>query len=233
MSNHLTAMRPVRPFTLDPDTECVLAELEAREEQEKTIAASLRPGNMKARRDEFLLSVGAAAGTLMHLLAVGSGARDILELGTSYGYSTVWLAHAARATGGRVVTVDVSADKQAHARLVLTRAGLDGVVMFRTADALEFLAAERGPYDLVLLDVWKEAYVPCIDVLLERLRPGATIVADNVIEPRIARAEAARYLAHVNNVADLRTVVLPVGNGLAISRYKVSTPESATRWPRE
>jgi predicted O-methyltransferase YrrM len=74
--------------------------------------------------------------------------------------------------------------------------------------------------------------VSCIDALLQgHLRQGATIVIDNIIEPAIARPAAAAYLAHVDAIADLRTVVLPVGNGLAVSRYGLATPESATLWP--
>jgi predicted O-methyltransferase YrrM len=226
-----TASMEWQRLAVDAATERLLTELEAREQDEKAIAASLPAGQMGARRDEFLLSVGSAAGSLLHLLVTGSRSRRILELGTSYGYSTLWLAHAARAMAGRVVTIDVSADKQEQARLVLVRAGLDLFVRFRVGDAVELLRAERAEYDFVLLDVWKEAYVPCLEALLPRLRPGATIVADNMIEPPIARAEAGRYLSYAESIPDLRTVVLPLGNGLAVSRYKASPPELATLWP--
>jgi predicted O-methyltransferase YrrM len=217
-------------LVLDVATDNVLAELEAREAGEQALAATLLPGQMGVRRDEFLLSVGGATGTFLNVLIRESKARRILELGTSYGYSTVWLAHAARETGGRVITVDVSAEKQAHARAVLARSGLDACVEFHAADALTFLTTMRDEYDVVLLDLWKETYVACIDALSGQLRPGATIVADNMIEPPIARTEAARYLDHVDSLPDLQTVVLPIGNGLAVSRYQASSAK-ATLWP--
>jgi predicted O-methyltransferase YrrM len=215
---------------LDRATACVLEELGARAEAETAIAASLPPGQMEIRREEFLLPVGAAAGTLLHLLIRGSQARRVLELGTSYGYSTLWLAHAVRATGGHVVSIDLSSHKQQYARALLSRCGLDGYVSFHAREAVDFLTADRSSYDFVLLDLWKDLYIPCLDALLSRLEAGATVVADNLIEPPIARSSASKYLAHLDRIDDLRTVVLPVGNGLGVSRYKVSTPEAATLW---
>jgi predicted O-methyltransferase YrrM len=212
--------------TIDADTERVLAELEAREANEKALVASLPPDVAGLRRDEFLLSVGRAAGTLLDLLARESHAHRILELGTSRGYSTIWLAHAARATGSSVLSIDVDAGKQAFARAALERANLDEVVQFHTGEALDFLASTHDTYDFVLLDLWKDVYVPCLDALLPRLRPGATVIADNMIEPPVGRASAVRYLEHVSTIAELQTVVLPVGNGLAVSRYQVTMPES-------
>ena len=69
------------------------------------------PADFTKRSDEFLLAVGPATGQLMNLLIKEAKARTILELGTSHGYSTVWLAEAARATGGKVISVDVHAGK--------------------------------------------------------------------------------------------------------------------------
>ena len=98
--------------------------LRMREEREKSL--SLSPEEFSRRRDEFLLPVGEEVGEFLIDLAVGLQAKRIVELGTSYGFSTLYLAEAARRTGGRVATYDLSTDKQAYARDRMGEAGLGG-----------------------------------------------------------------------------------------------------------
>src|SRR5262245_32256555 len=90
--------------------------------------------------DELLLSGGPATGRLINLLAREAQAQTLLEIGSSYGYSTVWLAEAAEATGGKVISLEIHPAKQQHARESVREAGLDGIVQFRLGDALELLA---------------------------------------------------------------------------------------------
>src|SRR3982750_4933982 len=104
---------------VDPVIERVLAEFERRAEEEQRRMSA--PGTSL---DDLLLSVGREAGILLYLLASGAQSRRILELGTSYGYSTVWLAAAARATGGKVLSLELRDFKIEHACQGLTRAGL-------------------------------------------------------------------------------------------------------------
>jgi predicted O-methyltransferase YrrM len=211
----------------DPDIERLLNEYDTQHMEEDLIMRGLPPREVGRRRDEFSVSVGRASGLLMNLLIRESHSESILELGTSNGYSTIWLAEGARATGGRVVTVDVMAHKHATARASLERAGLLDVVDFHLGDACEFLASTTATFDFVLLDVWKESYIPCIEALVPRLQPGATIVADNMSEPEFVRVAALRYLAHLRRWPDLQTIQLAVGSGLAISRYRLNCSVSA------
>src|SRR5579862_4226975 len=115
---------------MDASIQEVLAEYELRAAEEYKL--QLREGAKKwlTQRDEFLISVGPATGQLLNILAKSIEAKSILELGTSYGYSTVWLAEAARATGGKLITLDKVDYKQNYARQQLKRAGLDGCVEF-------------------------------------------------------------------------------------------------------
>jgi predicted O-methyltransferase YrrM len=203
---------------IDPVIERVLAEFERRAEEEQRRASA--PGMSGENLDELLLSVGREAGMMLYLLASGAQSRRILELGTSYGYSTVWLAAAARATGGKVLSLELREFKIEHARQALTRAGLSSRVEFHAGDCLETLKALPGPFDFVLLDVWKDFYLPCFDLVHPKLAPGGIIVADNMLLPEVVRPQAEKYRARVRAAGDMDSVLVEVGNGLEISRKR-------------
>lgn len=221
---------PAYSSCLSPALTPVLAEYETRQAEEDALMARLPAHEIGQRRDDFLLSVGGATGVLLNLIVRESRARSILELGTAAGYSTLWLADAANATGGRVTTVDISPAKHSQAKAALTRAQLLQVVDLRTQDAFEFLATTSERYDFVLVDLWKQAYIPAIDALLDHLTPGATVVSDNMLEPPMVRWTAWQYQQHLRTIPDLDTVLLPIGSGLAISRFRVAqSTASASR----
>jgi predicted O-methyltransferase YrrM len=203
---------------VDPVIERVLAEFERRADEEHRRTAV--PGSPAADLDDLLLSVGREAGMLLYLLATGAQSKRILELGTSYGYSTVWLGAAARATGGKVMTLELKDFKIEHARQALTRAGLSTRVEFHSGDCLETLKTLSGPFDFVLLDVWKDLYLPCFDLVHPKLAPGGVICADNMLLPESVRAQAEAYRAHVRKAGDMDSVLVDVGNGIEISRKR-------------
>jgi len=197
----------------------VIEEYEARARREEQLWSTLSPEQAMRRRDELLLPVGRAAGTLMNLLIKEGMARRILEVGSSYGYSTVWLAEAARSIGGKVVSLELRGAKTEYAREQLARAGLEACVEFRVGDALDSLTQLAGPWDFVLIDLWKELYVPVFDLLHGgKLADGAVIVADNMLQPESARVHARAYRERVRSARDMSSVLLAVGNGLEVSR---------------
>jgi predicted O-methyltransferase YrrM len=196
----------------------VLGEYRSRAEQEDVLRGRLSRQEWLSRRDDFLLEVGEAVGTLLNIFIRESGAKTILEVGTSYGYSTVWMAEAARATGGRVITLDLKADKQAHARGMLQKAGLSGYVEFRCGDALKLIEQMAETVDLALIDLWKDVYIPCFDLVVAKAAPGALIIADNMIFPPDSHVQAAEYRAHIRRNKDIESVLLPVGHGIEVSR---------------
>jgi predicted O-methyltransferase YrrM len=204
---------------MDPAILEVLAEYEKRGAEEFKLQSLGKMEEWLARRDEFLIAVGPATGRLLNILAKSIKAKTILELGTSFGYSTIWLAEAARATGGRLVTVDKAAHKQNYARTMLTRAGLASHVEFRLGDALDIIDALKGPFDFVLVDLWKELYVDAFDLFYPKLSPGALIAADNMILPENYREDALRYRKHVRSKPKIDSVLIPVGSGVELSRY--------------
>ena len=138
---------------MDPALQTVLAEYERRSEKEWQVMKSLPPAEIASRIDEFLISIGPDTAKLLHLIVTAARARVLVELGASYGYSTLWLADAARVTGGRVHSLELSTQKVDHARGQLRRAGLEAYVEFHVGDALETLRRLPGPFDFVLVDL--------------------------------------------------------------------------------
>ncbi|HWW65747.1 MAG TPA: class I SAM-dependent methyltransferase [Sphingomonadaceae bacterium] len=195
----------------------VLARYESRAAEEERLWRQTAPSEIMARRDEFLLHVGPETGEVLLSLAAARGARHIVELGTSYGYSTLFLAEAARRTGGRVTTLELAKEKQDHARAQLAEAGLAGHVEWLTGDALDLLDTIGPDVDFVLIDLWKDLYVPCLEKLYPKLADNAVIAADNMLLPEIARPEAEAYRAAVRAKPDLQSVLLPIGSGIELS----------------
>lgn len=203
---------------MDEKIEAVLQEYEQRLEAEVELTREWPHEQVMARADELLIPVGRNTGRFLHDLAVGAGARRVLELGSSYGYSAIWLAAAARETGGQLMSLDVAADKQAYARIRSERAGLSDFVEFITGDACELIAGFEGGFDLVLIDLWKELYIPCLEALRSKLAPNAFVVADNMLQPADFRTDANLYRDYVRSLAD-QTILLPIGSGIEVSYF--------------
>lgn len=200
----------------DPKVAQVFAAYCEREEHDNALMKELGPEGF-ARRDEFLLPVGVEVGAFLHALVIGKKPKRIIEFGTSYGYSTLFLADAARSVGARVTTMEMADFKQGYAKEQLAKAGLDDVVNWRCGDAVELIAAEDGPFDFVLLDIWKELYVPCLEGVYPKLSEEAVIVSDNMIYPEMARPDIRQYRDAVRAKPDMHSTLLPIGQGIELS----------------
>jgi predicted O-methyltransferase YrrM len=208
------------PTSMDKAFWAVIDDYEVRAKREEALWSTLSNEEASRRRDEMLLPVGRAAGTVLNLLVKAGEARRILEVGSSYGYSTTWLAEAARAVGGKVISLELREEKTRYARAQLARAGLAEYVEFVIGDALASLKALPGPFDLVLIDLWKDLYLPVFGLLYPKLAPGAIVVADNMLQPESARAHAQAYRERVRVAPDMTSVLLSIGNGIEVSRYR-------------
>jgi predicted O-methyltransferase YrrM len=136
---------------------------------------------VKPQLKDAHLKVGYEAGELMYNTARAIGARRIVEFGTSFGFSTIYLAAAVRDNGGgRVITSELEPNKVTVARANLAAAGLETFVEIRPGDAMTTLRDVDGPVDLVLLDGWKDIYIPLVEMLTPKLRRGAIVFADNM-----------------------------------------------------
>jgi predicted O-methyltransferase YrrM len=145
--------------------------------------ARLASASAQERADalsDFYLPVTPEAGRLLYALARATRPGTVVEFGMSLGISAIHLASAVRDNGsGRVVTTELSAAKVAKAKKTFAETGLDDVITVLEGDALSTLAGLDGPVEFVLLDGWKELYLPVVKLLEPRLTPGALIVADN------------------------------------------------------
>jgi caffeoyl-CoA O-methyltransferase len=130
------------------------------------------------------IQVSSNLGRFLHVLALARDARSILEIGTLAGYSTIWLARALPGDGS-MVTLEIDPQRADVARANLRHAGLADQVDVRTGPALDTLIAMRdegaGPFDMVFIDADKPPYLEYLHAVLELVRPGTLIVADNVI----------------------------------------------------
>ena len=130
---------------------------------------------------ETYLPVSRSQGQLLYLLARSIGARRIVEFGTSFGVSTIYLAAAVKDNGGGIVIgSELEPTKHAKASEHLREVGLDHLVDVRLGDALQTLADIEAPIDMVLLDGWKDGYMPVLHLLKPKLRPKAVVLADNI-----------------------------------------------------
>ncbi|GAA0272348.1 O-methyltransferase [Alteraurantiacibacter aestuarii] len=205
------------PQFTNPAAQAVFEQYQARLQQERDLTSDLPRASFGDRRDEFLLPVGAEVGNFLRALAIGREARTILELGTSYGFSTLFLADAARQCGGRVISIDSEAHKQDHARAMLEQAGLAEYVEFRCGDAVALVEQSDEQFDVVLLDIWKNLYVACFEAVYPRLPEGGVLVSDNMIYPEGAR-EATRALRQaIAAKPDLQTSLLMMGSGVELT----------------
>ncbi len=196
---------------LDPSIRTVLQRLhaEAAEDAERWNARKSRAEAGRAsgsdelvRMGEFYLSVSPEEGRWLYLMARLARARYLVEFGTSYGVSTLYLAAAARANGGQLIATEVHPDKCATLRRTFREAGVDDVVTLLEGDARETLSSLSRPVDLLFLDGWKSLYLPVFELLKDRLVPGALVLADNA-----DHEGAANYVAAMTDpAADCLTV---------------------------
>lgn len=193
----------------------VLAAYEARIAAERSGIGQTDPDG----RDMRMRAIGPDAGRFLNILVRSLEAPVVLEIGTSFGHSTIWLAEAVQAANGRLITMEQLDYKSAYARDMAVKAGLGDAVDFQVGDALDLIAKLPFKLDFVFLDLWKDLYVPCLDLFYEKLNPGALIVADNMIRPGGENIRA--YARALREKPGIETVLLPVGTGLEVSRFAV------------
>jgi predicted O-methyltransferase YrrM len=158
---------------------------------------------------DFYLPVTPEAGRLLYALVRATKPGTVVEFGMSLGISAIHLASAVRDNGtGRVVTTELSAAKVAKAKQTFAETGLDDLITVLEGDALTTLADVDGPVGLVLLDGWKELYLPVAKLLEPKLSAGALIVADNT-----SMDDTRPYLEHVREANGYVSVNFPVREG--------------------
>lgn len=219
----------------DPAIAATLRELHARARGDWTVFVRALPrallyaligrgvmeGAKPALRRAYI-PVAPEQGRFLYLAARIIRARTIVEFGTSFGISTIYLGAAARANGGRVIGSEMEPGKVKAARANLARAGLSGVVEIREGDAFTTLS-DISEIDFVLLDGWKDGYLPMLRALTPRLSPGAVILADDI---KTFRKTLAPYLGFARDRANgFESMLLDLGEGLECT-VRLSRPRS-------
>ena len=154
-------------------------------------------------------NVDRETGEWLNLLIRATGARNILEIGSSNAVSTIFLADAARANGGRVTGTEIIPERAAEANRNLAEAGLADVATVIAGDAGDTTAGLEGPFDLVFIDAEKDDYPAHLLANIDRVRPGGLILADNVVSH-----DVSAYQRLVRERDDLETVTIPLNRGV-------------------
>ena len=189
---------------LDDRVRAVLARME--DEEERDSAAGI-PVEQRS------LSVGPDSARLLFALVAPNAGCEVLEIGASRGYSTIWLAAAARILGGRVVSLEADAAKIAAWRRNIADAGLEEWTELVEGDALTTLTELEEGFDVVFLDAWKDDYERLFQLAREKVEPGAVVVADNVV----SHASLAAYVEARQSDSTIISVTVPIGHGLEVT----------------
>jgi len=171
-------------------------------EAEKKILPVLDEMNKQQRGG--MMNIPEEDGRLFRLLTETTGAKTVVEIGTSNGFSGLWFCLGLRATDGKLITHEIDAGRAALARQNFKRAGVEDVVTLVEGDAHKEVAKLKGPIDILFLDADKEGYVDYLEKLLPLVRPGGLILAHNITQ---GMADP-RYIKAITTNPDLETVFL-------------------------
>ena len=167
-------------------------------------------------RNQRYLNIDRDDGRLLRTHVESMTAKNVVELGTSTGYSTLWMALGLKATGGRLTTYEIDRERADAARANFKRAGLDDRITVVLGDAHVEVKKQQGPVDLVFIDADKDGYVLYLKALLPLVRPGGLIIADNMIRP----APDPAFVRAITTDPALDTVFLSTSTGMALTIKK-------------
>jgi predicted O-methyltransferase YrrM len=173
---------------------------------------------LSRRMKDVYVPVTRSQGHMLYLLARSTEARRIVEFGTSFGISTLYLAAAVKDNGGGVVIgSENEPSKHANATEHLREAGLGSFADVRLGDAQATLADVEAPVDMVLLDGWKDLYLPMLKLLTPKLRPRALVLADNIFTFRKALRPYVEYVQSEEN--GFASTTLDISDGFELSVF--------------
>jgi len=182
-------------------------------EEEKKILSILDDMDRNQRRG--MMNVPMEDGRILRLLTEAVGAKHVVEIGTSNGYSGIWFCLALRTTGGKLTTHDIDEGRAALARENFKRAGVDKLVTLVFGDAHETVTRLKGPIDILFLDADKPGYIDYLNKLLPLVRPGGLILAHNV-----NMGQMQDFIKAITTDPNLDTVFQGQGQGLSVTLKK-------------
>jgi predicted O-methyltransferase YrrM len=174
---------------------------------------------------DLYIPVSREQGAMLYLIARAIDAHRIVEFGSSFGISTIYLAAAARDNGGEVIGSELEPSKHAQAAKNIEDAGLSGYAKILPGDARETFSSIAGPVDLVLLDGWKAMYIPVIEILKPKLRSGAIVLADNIFTFKKVLQPFVDYMQSGEN--GFASTTLRISDGFEFSVFVANKQSSA------
>lgn len=198
---------------------CLTAQKTESSEQETRILNVLE--EMLHDQYSAMLSVPPEDGRVLRLLAEATGAKHVVEIGTSNGYASIWFCLALRTTGGKLTTFEIDAQRASLARANFKRAGVDNHVTLIEGDAHEKVTMLKEPIDIVFIDADKSGYLDYLNKLLPLVRPGGLIIAHNTTD---VGSQMHDYLEAVTTNPELETIFLreqTTGIGVTLKKREV------------
>lgn len=183
-------------------------------EEERKILEMLK--ELERYRGQFQ-NVPPQDGRLLRLLVEAINAKHVVEIGTSNGYSGLWICLGLRTTGGKLTTFEIDPYRVSLARENFKKAGVDGMVTVVQGDAHEEVKKLKEPIDLLFIDADKEGYLDYLEKLLPLVRPGGLILAHNVNPPSRPTPE---FIKAITENPDLETIFYMQGGGMSVTLKK-------------
>jgi predicted O-methyltransferase YrrM len=177
----------------------------------------------KIHHDKRMLAITKDTGIFYNILLRIQKPKKILEIGTSYGYSTLWFADAMN--NSKIITVEKNPKKIKLAKENFRKAGVSKKIEIKEGIARDVLiqlskSKSKEQFDFIFIDADKEEYPFYFDICLPMLKKGGIIAADNIISPRRFKKYIKKYLNHISTVKNVQSITVPIGNGQEISFKK-------------
>ena len=201
---------------MDSHIENILKKIEIQEKFEQENPS-------KISHSEKVLAIGRDTGIFYNILLKSIGAKNILEVGMSVGYSTIWFADAISQKNGKIITIDHDKNKIQRAKKNFEEAGFMDFIEIHQGDALDVIKSikeklhDKEFFDFIFLDADKERYIQYFDAVFPLLKKDGLIGADNILFPERFQKFTKLYVDHVRNNPKIKSVTIPIDNGEELS----------------
>ena len=201
---------------MDSNLENILERIENQEKWEQENPS-------KIPHSEKVLAIGRNTGIFYNILLKSIKAKNVLEIGMSIGYSTLWFADAISKNNGKIISIDQDIKKIERAKKNFVEAGVEDVIEIHHGDALQIISSlKKNPqteesFDFIFIDADKERYIEYFDAVLPLLKKGGLIGADNILFPERFQKFTKPYIDHVRKNTLVKSVTIPIDNGEELS----------------
>jgi predicted O-methyltransferase YrrM len=173
--------------------------------------------------EDRMLAITKETGELLNMILRLKNAKNMLEVGTSTGYSTIWCAEAICEQSGKIITIEQNPNKIKRAKENFQKAGIADTIIVKEGLAMQILRdlnlqkEYRDFFDFVLIDADKENVIEYFDLILPMVSPGGVIITDNMLYPEKYAQDMGKFSDYLKENPKLRTITTPIGNGEEIT----------------